>query len=181
MGCRQQSRLSRIKTLRPQPKVLQARKKAELLGLRNVRFEVGDVDDLRLPAGGFDAALCSNGMIYFQDTAGALRRISAWLRPGGRLVFNTPMARTLLASTHPTQSHSTSVPAGVHCCAGLCGRHDGFAVNFKTTSVLNSLHYTHSRCAQLQLMCMGQHGLYATMIWLGCLGWRRRPCSRQAR
>ena len=72
---------------------LQARKKAELLGLRNARFAVGDVDDLELPAGSFDAALCSNGMIYFQDIAGALRRISVWLRAGGRLVFNTPMVR----------------------------------------------------------------------------------------
>lgn len=73
---------------------MQARKKAELLGLRNTQFEIGDVDDLELPAGGFDAALCSNGMIYFQDIAGALRRISGWLRPGGRLVFNTPVVRT---------------------------------------------------------------------------------------
>lgn len=33
-------------------------------------------------------------MIYFADTAGALRRISGWLRPGGRLVFNTPLVRS---------------------------------------------------------------------------------------
>ena len=141
LSWRPPSRLSRIMNLRPQQNLLQARRKAELLGSRNVRFEVGDVDDLRLPAGSFDAALCSNGMIYFADTAGALRRISGWLRPGGRLVFNTPIVRTLQASTHLTQPHSPSVPAAVtqlHCCAGLCGTHDGCKVTCKATSVLNS-------------------------------------------
>ena len=87
---------------------LQARRKAEALGLRNTRFEVGDVDDLELPAGGFDASLCSNGMIYFADTAGALRRISAWLRPGGRLVFNTPLVRS--PRTPKTPDRTSNAP-----------------------------------------------------------------------
>ncbi|KAK9828128.1 hypothetical protein WJX81_008199 [Elliptochloris bilobata] len=76
-----------------------ARKKAEQQGLRNVRFEVGDVDALALPPGGFDAALCSNGMLYFQDIAGALCQVVRWLRRGGRLVFNTPVAPMFKATS----------------------------------------------------------------------------------
>ena len=70
---------------------LQAQEKAAQQQLPNVRFETGDMDALELPAGAFDAALCSNGIIFCQDVGGVLHRISWCLRAGGRLVFNTPM------------------------------------------------------------------------------------------
>lgn len=71
---------------------LEAQEKAAQQQLSNVCFETGDMDVLELPAGAFDAALCSNGMVYCQSVGGALCCISRCLRPGGRLVFNTPMA-----------------------------------------------------------------------------------------
>ena len=101
-------------------RALQAQEKAAQQQLPNVRFETGDMDALALPAGAFDAALCSNGMIYCQDVGGALRCISRCLRPGGRLVFNTPMAHpwpgpglqsfnlACEASKHPTSGYDPS-------------------------------------------------------------------------
>jgi len=87
------TRLPRQHPTRGAARRAQARQKARAQGLTNVTFEAGDADTLPLPPGGFDAALCSNGMLYFADVGAALRRIAGWLRPGGRLAFNTPVVR----------------------------------------------------------------------------------------
>jgi SAM-dependent methyltransferase len=87
------ARLPRRPPTRSAARRAQARQKARAQGLANVTFEAGDADTLPLPAGGFDVALCSSGMLYFADVGAALRRIAGWLRPGGRLAFNTPVVR----------------------------------------------------------------------------------------
>ena len=61
-----------------------ARRAADL-GLANVEVRRGDAEDLG-PAGGFDVALCSLGLMYVPAPAAALAEMARVLRPGGRAV-----------------------------------------------------------------------------------------------
>lgn len=55
-------------------------------GLRNVSFERMDAEDLRLPEGSFDVALCALGLMYVPDPCQALQEQHRLLKPGGRAV-----------------------------------------------------------------------------------------------
>jgi SAM-dependent methyltransferase len=63
-----------------------ARQRAELLGLRNVRFVEGDVCSAALD-GPFDAAIGRLVLAYVDDPAVALRAIAGRVRPGGALAL----------------------------------------------------------------------------------------------
>ena len=71
----------------------QARRKAAGRSLTNISFHHGDAEKVELEAGSFDVITCSSAMIYLEDVPRALKRLCTWLRPGGRLVFNTPQVR----------------------------------------------------------------------------------------
>lgn len=73
---------------------IQARRKADQLGLSNVELLSGDVETVELEEATFDRILCSSALLYFQDLQGTLGRFCTWLKPGGRLCFNTPQARS---------------------------------------------------------------------------------------
>ena len=66
----------------------QARQKIETLGLTNIRFEVADADEQRLPECCFDAILCSSAIVYLTDIPAALGRWHAALKSGGTLAFS---------------------------------------------------------------------------------------------
>ncbi len=66
-----------------------ARAKAAARGLGNVEFKVGDMLDLGLPPGGFDAAVCVFGIFFVPDMAAAVRSLWSQVRPGGRLAITT--------------------------------------------------------------------------------------------
>lgn len=66
-----------------------ARAKAAARGLGNVEFKVGDMLDLGLPPGGFDAAVCVFGVFFVPDMAAAVRSLWSQVRPGGRLAITT--------------------------------------------------------------------------------------------
>jgi len=66
-----------------------ARRKARLRGLRNIEFRDGDMLDLGLPAGGFDAVICVFGIFFVPDMAAAVRALWELVRPGGRLAITT--------------------------------------------------------------------------------------------
>ncbi|KAK9816432.1 hypothetical protein WJX72_000139 [[Myrmecia] bisecta] len=68
----------------------EAKRKAHQLGLTNIRFQQGDAEQAELAAGSFDVITCSSAIIYLQDVHAALVKVRSWLKPGGRLVFNTP-------------------------------------------------------------------------------------------
>lgn len=51
------------------------------------RFERMDAEQLVLPDGRFDAALCALGLMYMPDPPAALRELRRVLRPGGRAVL----------------------------------------------------------------------------------------------
>ena len=69
---------------------LQAVVRAHDEGYSNVQFEVADVGDADSVAESFDALLCSASLPYLWDVKAALYKFRNWLKPGGRLVFNTP-------------------------------------------------------------------------------------------
>ena len=53
-------------------------------GLTNVRSERMDAEQLALPDGTYDVALCALGLMYVPDPLAALREMKRALRPGGR-------------------------------------------------------------------------------------------------
>lgn len=54
--------------------------------LDNVKFERMDAEDLKLPDGEFDVALCALGLMYFPNPLNALKEMYRVLKPGGRCV-----------------------------------------------------------------------------------------------
>ena len=62
-----------------------ARDRAQSLGLHNVQFERADAEEGNVPAAGFDAALCSLGLMYVPDPVAALSAMRGALKPGGRV------------------------------------------------------------------------------------------------
>jgi SAM-dependent methyltransferase len=56
-------------------------------GVRNARFEQADAQTRAFPAAGFDVALSSFGVMFFDDPGAAFANIARALRPGGRLAF----------------------------------------------------------------------------------------------
>jgi len=66
--------------------VVLARQRAADAGLSNVRFEVGNLEDLKLEQT-FDALIGRLVMIYMKDPATVLKRLASRLRPGGLIVL----------------------------------------------------------------------------------------------
>lgn len=75
----------------------QAEAKARDAALSNCSFLAADVEAVEWRVASFDAILCSNALPFLQDIPAALHTWHGWLRDGGRVVFNTPMAS---AATH---------------------------------------------------------------------------------
>jgi ubiquinone/menaquinone biosynthesis C-methylase UbiE len=61
-----------------------AQRNADELGLRNIRFERTDAEELAFPDASFDAVLCVLGLMYPADPQRAIEQIHRVLRPGGR-------------------------------------------------------------------------------------------------
>jgi SAM-dependent methyltransferase len=64
-----------------------ARRRAADAGLPNIAFEHGDAQIYPLPAGHYDLAISSFGVMFFDDPAAAFANIAVAVRPGGRLAF----------------------------------------------------------------------------------------------
>ena len=56
----------------------------------NLSFHKADAQTAKFEAASFDVILCSNALIYMLDVPAALKLWAGWLRPGGKLCFNTP-------------------------------------------------------------------------------------------
>jgi SAM-dependent methyltransferase len=65
------------------------RAKADALGLGNIEFRSGDMLDLRLPSGSFDAVVCVFGIFFVPDIGAAVRELWRTVRPGGKLAITT--------------------------------------------------------------------------------------------
>ncbi len=64
----------------------QAQKKAELLGLENLRFEQMDMTAMTLADGSFDAANCSFGVFFVPEMVETLAHIASKVKEGGPVV-----------------------------------------------------------------------------------------------
>ena len=67
-----------------------ARAAAADAGLRNVRFEVGNIDGLELPEASFDLVHLSGTLGYLKDPLAALKLAFRALRPGGLVAAREP-------------------------------------------------------------------------------------------
>ena len=59
-------------------------------GVTNVQFEQATLDEVDLPAGGYDAVLALSILHLLEDWEDAIRRAYAALEPGGVFVTSTP-------------------------------------------------------------------------------------------
>lgn len=66
-----------------------ARTKANVHGLKNVEFRVGDMLHLGLPQSRFDAVICVFGIFFVPDMTAAVRELWKVVRPGGKLAITT--------------------------------------------------------------------------------------------
>lgn len=64
-----------------------AAKRAEALGLTNVRARVLDIEEIDEPDSSYDVVLCREGMMFAVEPARAAREMSRVLRPGGRVAI----------------------------------------------------------------------------------------------
>lgn len=65
------------------------RQRAARLGLRNVQFQRGDLENLGPPERSFDASVCVFGIFFLPDMAAGVRALRRQVRPGGRLAITT--------------------------------------------------------------------------------------------
>jgi ubiquinone/menaquinone biosynthesis C-methylase UbiE len=74
--------------------------RAAAAGLANVEFVEADAERLDFAEGSFDAVLSRAGLMFLPDVPGTLRRLRAFLKPGGRLaasVWGRPPAVPMTA------------------------------------------------------------------------------------
>jgi ubiquinone/menaquinone biosynthesis C-methylase UbiE len=55
-----------------------------------IEWHQADAASLPLPDDSYDVALCQMGLMFMEDTTGALAELHRVLTPGGRVVINTP-------------------------------------------------------------------------------------------
>jgi len=65
-----------------------ARRKSASLGVRNVEFLEGDMQNLNFPVGHFDTAVCAFGIFFVDDMNAQLAHIAGVVRPGGRVAIS---------------------------------------------------------------------------------------------
>lgn len=66
-----------------------ARRKIEILGIRNARVEHADAAALPFPEESFDLVVSNLGLNNFEDPPAALREVARVLTPGGRVAMTT--------------------------------------------------------------------------------------------
>jgi len=89
-----------------------AQRRAERLGLRNVRFrQINASQPIDLEAASLDAVLCRWGYMLMDDADNAMRETRRVLRPGGRLA--------LAAWTRADENRWSSLPMGLLVERGL--------------------------------------------------------------
>jgi 2-polyprenyl-3-methyl-5-hydroxy-6-metoxy-1,4-benzoquinol methylase len=72
----------------------------EEAGILNLYLRQADAENIIFEEESFDSILCSSAMIYLQHIDVALQRFLSWLKPGGKLCFNTPQVNLQYSATY---------------------------------------------------------------------------------
>jgi len=88
------------------------RERAAAAGIDNVEFVEGDAEHLDFEAESFDAVLSRSGLMLLPDVAGTLKRLHAFLKPGGRLAASVwgPLPTVQMVAAMPVIFEELSVP-----------------------------------------------------------------------
>jgi SAM-dependent methyltransferase len=88
------------------------RERAAAAGLDNVEFMASDAEQLAFDNGSFDAVLSRAGLMFLPDVAGTLKRLYAFLKPGGRLAASVwgPPAVVQMAAGLPILFDELKLP-----------------------------------------------------------------------
>ncbi len=70
------------------PMLAEARRRAEVAGVKNATFEQGDAQVHPSPQTAFDLVLSRFGVMFFDDPLAAFINLAGGLRPAGRLAFS---------------------------------------------------------------------------------------------
>jgi len=87
---------------------------AQRAGLPQVRTQVADGEQLGVEPGGFDAAVCRLGLMFFPDPLQGLREMQRALRPGGgvcTMVFGRPEHNPCVGIVMATALRHAGLPA----------------------------------------------------------------------
>ena len=132
-----------------EPSIIEARKKAKVAGVTNVKFRVARAQDF--PGKDFDLACIFDALHDMGDPVGAAKHIRQALRPDGTFMLVEPLAGDTSENLHPIRqiyySFSTTVctPASLAQEVGLgLGAQAG---QKRLTEVLNQAGFTHVRRA----------------------------------
>ncbi|WP_458232782.1 class I SAM-dependent methyltransferase [Roseateles sp. P5_E8] len=88
--------------------------RAQRAGLAQVRWQVGDGEDLGVEPASFDAVVCRLGLMLFPDPLQGLREMHRALRPGGRactVVFSAPPRNPCVTALTATALRHAGLPA----------------------------------------------------------------------
>ena len=80
------------------PMLQQAQRKAQALGLRQVRFELRDAEASGLPPASFDHVLCCAALVLLRDVPKVLAHWRSLLRPGGWIGLQTHIDTAFISS-----------------------------------------------------------------------------------
>jgi len=87
--------------------------RAQRAGLAQVRWQVGDGEDLGVEPASFDAVVCRLGLMLFADPLQGLREMHRALRPGGRactVVFSAPPRNPCVTALTATALRHAGLP-----------------------------------------------------------------------
>ena len=98
---------------------LQALKKTDSRAPLNVSWIWEDVETAEFPPETFDHVLCSSGLAYLEDPDSTFKSFRSWLKPGGRITFNSPKVRIAQTGLHRWLLKGTSLLCPCTLCQAL--------------------------------------------------------------
>ena len=105
-----------------------AKGRAKKAALRNIKFEVMDANDLKIPVGIFDAVLCRWGLMFVDDLVATLCQLHSVLKSGGRI------STSVWASADEVPSLSLAARV-VHDTLGLPAPNEGAKTAFALSDI----------------------------------------------
>lgn len=90
-----------------------AQERAAEADLANIEFVARDAEELEFDDESFDAVLSRATLMFLPDVAGTLRRLSRFLKPGGRLAASVwgPPSAVQFAAAFPVVAQELALPA----------------------------------------------------------------------